>query len=196
MMASRVRMAVTRNSVITFRRGLAAPAPPPVDETEGGELTVFRESDEVTGELAVSREGCKLAVSRESGEVTGELAAPRKGGEVTGELAISREVNNALLVNKLEIEITEERKKQSKAEHKYVEIGCRDCVSATPPVEKGRSTKCTCDNVFLQPVDSKRWREIDAGSGEDSAGSTPTCPSSPARRGSAAATQTPPSVGS
>jgi hypothetical protein len=29
-------------------------------------------------------------------------------------------------------------------------------------VEKGRSTKCTCDNIFLQPIDSKRWREIDA----------------------------------
>ena len=44
--ASRVRMAVTRNSVITFLCGLAAPVPPPVDETEGGELTVSRESDE------------------------------------------------------------------------------------------------------------------------------------------------------
>jgi hypothetical protein len=43
---------------------------------------------------------------------------------VTGELAISREVNYALLVDELEIEITEERKKRIKAEHKYVEIGC------------------------------------------------------------------------
>ena len=29
-------------------------------------------------------------------------------------------------------------------------------------MEKGRSPKCTCDNIFLQPTDSKRWREIDA----------------------------------
>ena len=29
-------------------------------------------------------------------------------------------------------------------------------------MEKGRSPKCTCDNIFLQPIDSKRWREIDA----------------------------------
>ena len=145
--ASRVRMAVTRNSVITSLRGLAPPAPPPVDETKGGELTVSRESDEVTGELAISREsdkvigelavsreggeltselaasreGCELAV-REGGEVTGELAASRKGGEVTGKLAISREENYALLVDKLKIEITEERKKRGKAEHEYIEI--------------------------------------------------------------------------
>ena len=133
--ASRVRMAVTRNSVITSLRGLASPALPPVNDTKGGELTVSRESDEVTGELAISsesdevigelavsreggeltcglaasREGCELDV-REGGKVTGELAASRKGGEVTGKLAISREVNYALLVDKLKIEITEERK--------------------------------------------------------------------------------------
>ena len=100
--ASRVRMAVTRNSVITSLRGLAPQALPPVDDIKGGELTVSRESDEVTGELAISRESDEvigeLAVSREGGELTCELAASREGceldvregGKVTGELAASR----------------------------------------------------------------------------------------------------------
>ena len=94
--ASRVRMAVTRNSIITSLRGLAPPALPPVDETMGGRLTVSRESHKVTGELAISRESDEvigeLAVSREGGELTCKLAATREGcelavrevGEVTG----------------------------------------------------------------------------------------------------------------
>ena len=41
-------------------------------------------------------------------------------------------------------------------------IGCKFCITAKPPKEVGRETRCTCDVLFLHPKPPKKWREADA----------------------------------